>query len=365
MTEAADARLIEILPAVAGAIGAPLTDTPAWTLPSADAYVVALVDGLGDLLLRDHADHAPFLTSLDSRRALSEVPSTTATSLTSLGTALPPAQHGIVGYTCRIPGTDRLINALVWDKDVDADTWQPLPTTFERLARAGVAVSAVGSRDYAGSGLTRVSQRGAVYLPADRFGERLVQAVSASRHKPSLTYVYEGDLDWIGHRYGVDSPQWRAQLRLIDTSLEQLRAALPDSVRLLVTADHGMIDVPHHRKFDVDSVAGLRQGVTLIGGEARFRYLYCEPDLTDNVLRRWRSTISEDDATILSFEEAQAAGWIGAVDDRIRPRFGDVVIASLGDFALMSSVDNAHEFKLVGVHGSITERERRIPLLIA
>ncbi|MGN6722096.1 MAG: alkaline phosphatase family protein, partial [Marmoricola sp.] len=280
------------------------------------------------------------------------------------GTGLSPSSHGVVGYTCRIPGTDRLLNALLWDKDVEPEEWQPLPTAFERLSRKHVAVSVVGPRDYASSGLTAVSQRGAVYLSADRFGERLSHAVSASRHKPSLTYVYDGDLDWIGHRHGVDSPQWRAQLRLIDSSLEQLRAALPASVRLVITADHGMVDIPQGRKFDVDASPGLRQGVTLIGGEARFRYLYCEPDLADNVARRWRSTISEEDAVILTFTEAQDKGWIGPVDARIRPRYGDVVVASLGDFAIMSSVDNAHEFKLAGVHGSITERETRIPLLV-
>jgi hypothetical protein len=359
------ARISEIIPAVGAALGAPLEDVPAWTLPRADAYVVALVDGMGDVLLREHPEEAPFLNSLVGLPATSELPSTTATSLTSLGTGLPPSQHGVVGFTGRIPGTDRLLNALLWDKDIDPQEWQPLPTAFERLARTGVAVSVVGPRDYAKSGLTGVSQRGAVYLGADKFGERVAHAVEASRHRPSLTYVYDGDLDWVGHRHGVDSPQWRAQLRLIDVSLEQLRAALPDNVRLVITADHGMVDIPRSRQFDIDAVAGLRQGITLVGGEARFRYLYCEPDLVDNVVRRWRATIDEDDAIILTFEEAQEHGWIGPVDARIRPRFGDVVVASLNDFAVLSSVDNTHEFKLVGVHGSITERETRIPLLRA
>ncbi|MGN6161154.1 MAG: alkaline phosphatase family protein, partial [Marmoricola sp.] len=328
------------------------------------AYVVVLVDGLGEVLLREHAAYAPFLTSLASVAATSEVPSTTATSLTSLGTALPPSRHGVVGYTSRIPGTDRLLNALMWDKDIVPEEWQSEPTAFERLSAAGVAVSAVGPRDYAASGLTRASQRGAAYLHADRFGERLAQTVGAARRHPSLTYVYEGDLDWIGHRHGVDSPDWRAQLRLIDASLEQLRSALPDSVRMLVTADHGMVDIPGDRKFDVDATPGLRDGITLIGGEARLRYLYCDGD-ADIVQRRWRDAISPDDAAILTFDEAQAEGWFGAVDDRIRPRFGDVVVASLRDFAVLSSTDHPHEFRLVGYHGSITERERRIPLLLS
>ena len=47
------------------------------------------------------------------------VPSTTAASLTSFGTGLTPGAHGLVGFTSRVPGTDKLLNALLWDKDVD------------------------------------------------------------------------------------------------------------------------------------------------------------------------------------------------------------------------------------------------------
>ena len=346
------ATLHHLLPSLAECLGARIGDPGELGLPQADAYVVALIDGMGALQLKENAEYAPFLNSLDHRPAASGIPSTTVTSLTSLGTGLTASLHGVVGYTSRIPGTDRLLNALDWDKDVEPEEWQPLPTAFEKLVNAGIAASVVGPRAYASSGLTRVSQRGATYLAADRFGERLAHTVRAAQQPRSITYYYDGDLDWVGHRHGVDSPEWRAQLRLIDSSLEQLREALPANVTLLITADHGMVDVAKNRQFDVDSAPELRQGVDLIGGEARFRYLYCDPDLAPNVIRRWRSVISEEDATILTFEEGQAAGWFGEVDARVRPRFGDVVVASLRDFAVMSSRDNAREFDLVGLHGS-------------
>ena len=49
----------------------------------------------------------------------------------------------------------------------------------------------------------------------------------------------------------------------------------------------------------------------------------------------------------------------------MRGRIGDVVVASLGDFAVFSSADFAIEMKMHGFHGSVTEAELRIPLLIA
>ena len=72
-------------------------------------------------------------------------------------------------------------------------------------------------------------------------GERVAGAVTAATSTPSLTYLYDGDLDWTGHRYGVASAQWLQQLAFIDAEAEQLRDAMPAHARLVVTADHGMV----------------------------------------------------------------------------------------------------------------------------
>ena len=56
------------------------------------------------------------------------------TSLTSLGTGLPPGQHGMVGYTSRVPSTGEILNALTWESDLVAEAFQPRATLFERAA---------------------------------------------------------------------------------------------------------------------------------------------------------------------------------------------------------------------------------------
>ena len=56
--------------------------------------------------------------------------------MTSLGTGLPPGQHGVVGFTSRIPGTDRLLDALRWDANVDPREWQSHDTAFGAGARS-------------------------------------------------------------------------------------------------------------------------------------------------------------------------------------------------------------------------------------
>lgn len=363
------ATLSDVLPAAGRALGVDAGFTASHlVLPPAPAYVIQLVDGLGRELILDHPDEAPYLHSLltndaDGTIATCGVPSTTATSLTSLGTGLLPGQHGLVGFTSRVPATGKLLNALFWDKNVDPLEWQPHPTAFDRLRAEGIETTVVSKREFADSGLTRCGQRGASYIGADRVGERLAGVVAAAGTTPSLTYVYDGDLDWTGHRYGVDSPQWRAQLGAIDSTLEQLREELPAEARLVVVADHGMIDSPEESRFDIDSVPQLRDGVQLIGGEARFRHLYCAAGGRDDVVATWSEVLGER-GLVMTREDAVLRGWFGEVEPRVAPRLGDVVVAARGDHGLFSSVDFPYETRLVGLHGSLTAREMHIPMIV-
>jgi hypothetical protein len=359
-----DRSLADVLPAVGHALGVDVGPVPtSLELPEARSYVVFLVDGLGHELLRDHPDDAPFLHAHLGTPATVGVPSTTATSLTSLGTGLPPGTHGVVGFTSRIPGTEDLLNALYWSKSVDPRAWQPHETAFGRLAAAGVSTTVVNRRDFAETGLTVAGFRGADFVGADKVGERLAAAQAAAARTPSVTYLYDGDLDWTGHRYGVASPQWEQQLSMIDAAAEHLRESLPAHTRIVVVADHGMVDSPEEDRVDVAQHPELEDGIFLMGGEARFRHLYCRSGADVDVAATWREAL-HGRAEVLLRDEAIAAGWFGEVEPAVRPRLGDVVVASLGTYSVMNSTAFAYEATLVGLHGSLTPVEMLVPVIV-
>jgi hypothetical protein len=355
----------DVVPAIASALGCG-GEPAGLALPGAPAYVVMLIDGLGARLLERYAHAAPFLSSLlaHSEPGTAGVPSTTVTSLTSFGTGMTPGAHGLVGYTSRVPGTDHLLNALQWRKDIDPLEWQPHPTAFQRLAEGGASVTVVNKREFQGTGLTVAAHRGAEFVGADKVGERIAAAVEASRHPCSLTYLYDGDLDWTGHRYGVASAPWLQQLSMIDAEAEQLRDALPHRTRLMVVADHGMIDSAPERRIDVDERLELRDGVALLGGEARFRHLYCARGAVPDVVATWREVLGAR-AQVLTREDAIAEGWFGVVAPGVLPRLGDIVVAARGDHAVVSTADFPYENTLVGLHGSLTADEMLIPILVS
>lgn len=351
------------MPSVASALG--IEEFPdALGLPKASRYVVMVIDGLGLELLQAHAGAAPFLSSLPGiDDVVSGVPSTTATSLTSLGVGVPAGVHGVPGYTCRVPGLGRRMNLLAWDQPVDAEEWQPHRTMLERVTDAGVAASVVNDAKFEESGLTLCSQRGVPFHGIRSTWERLdvvVDAVEADDR--GLVYCYENALDHTGHGHGCTSIEWRTKLTEVDAEVRRLREELPDDAVLLVTADHGMVDLPADHRFDMDLNSALRHGVELVGGEARFRHLYVAPGSAQAVADRWRRVLG-DRAIVALREDAQE--WFGPIDPDVRDRFGDVVVAALGDFAVFSSKEFPQELSLRGFHGSVTESELRIPVLIA
>ena len=209
--------ICELLPSIASHLGADAYEDRlglADLLDGARSVCLLLVDGLGSHLLSRHGAVAPYLSSLDgqSSRSLSAgFPSTTASSLGSLGTGLVPGRHGLLGYRVRVPATAQVLNELKWDADVDPLEWQPSATVFEQAAAEGIAVTRVGPSACADTGFTQAALRGGGYAGADSYNE-LVTACGAGLRAGdrALVYAYTGAVDTAGHAHGSASEQWRS-----------------------------------------------------------------------------------------------------------------------------------------------------------
>ena len=362
------ASLVDLMPSIGAHLGVPGCREDVLGLPAAERFVVVLVDGLGWNLLRRNARNVPYLASLlgEGREITVGVPSTTATSVASLGTGLVPGQHGMVGYTSRVPATGEILNALTWESDLAAHTYQPKQTFFERAAAAGVAMSSVALRRFQHSGLTEAALRGADFVPyAEDTPAELQTALTvaaARRGGRSIVYAYDREPDHQGHLHGCESPPWRAELIRADARCSQLRDTLPSDVRMVITADHGMLDIPADHRIIVEDEQELMAGVTALAGEPRFRHLYVDHDRPGRVADRWRERLGSR-AWVHTRDEAIEEGWFGTVDSELRERYGHVLVAMRDDWAVMTR-DLPRELTLVGMHGSLTPAEMLVPLLV-
>jgi predicted AlkP superfamily pyrophosphatase or phosphodiesterase len=276
-----------------------------------------------------------------------------------------PGQHGVAGYRLRVPGTDHVVNQLRgWDTDGLPISWQREQPLTERFAAEGRPAFVVSKTEYAGTGFTRATMRGAEFVGANDIAERVeIAADLASRHPGAFVYLYTPDLDAMGHRHGWESEEWTAALEQTDAAARALASAAAPGTGVIVTADHGMVDVPRHRHILLSDDSDLLTDVRLIGGEPRMLHLYAESGAGSAVLARWREA-EQSRSWVLSRDEAVAAGLFGEVASEVLLRLGDVLVAARSHIAYYD--DRLHDKgaqRMIGQHGSLTAEERVVPLL--
>ncbi|HZD79735.1 MAG TPA: alkaline phosphatase family protein, partial [Actinomycetota bacterium] len=310
-------------------------------------------------------------------RALScGFPATTATSLASVGTGVPPGEHGVVGYTFAMPDLDRPMNALRWEpygpgKRTDLrstyppELVQPTSTLFERASACGVETVMVGGVEHVASGLTRAVFRGAGRRPGFGMGDVATTGAALLRDRTArFVYAYHADLDTTAHVRGVGSESWAVHLSYVDRLAADLAERLPAGTVLAITGDHGTVDVDPADRIDLGHHPELLEGVAMVGGEARARHVYAAPGAGADVLAAWTETLGPR-AWVRSREEAIQAGWFGpVVGPEARSRIGDVVAAARAAVAVVQRELDGVQASLIGHHGSFDPAEQLVPFLI-
>jgi hypothetical protein len=364
--------ITDILPSAFAVLGLPGPDPLdlAERVGAARRIVLVLVDGLGYHLLPRAAASSAFFADVHAGRIghldrlECTLPSTTPTSLVSLGTGVLPGEHGILGFTLNIPGTDRVLTHIFWRDDPPPQRWQPVPTVFALGAAAGIRSSVVLPAMFAGSGLTRSAYGGAGFIGLGKGDDHVAAVGHALDTGASFVYAYTSAVDTAAHAHGIASRQWADAVAGTGRLLERLIAALPRDTALLITADHGGLDVPAGAaRIDMAADPRLTAGVRVVAGEPRFRYLHTEPGAAEDVRAAWTSVLGPA-ADVLSRDEAVASGLFGSVRAEHLLRVGDVVVISRAETAILASGYEPPEVaKLVGFHGARTPEETAIPLL--
>lgn len=376
------ASLATLLPAVASALGVAETleawgqlpggavrasaAQSAWGIDDSANICVVLVDGLGAHNIREHAKDAPFLDSLLAQggTASSGFPSTTAASMSQLGTGTSPGKTGMIGYSALSPSTGMVGNFVSWRNMDSPESVQRESVLFESIAQAGIRVTSIGMSHFEDSGMTQAALRGANFVAADSLRDTIASARKAFTD-PGLTYTYWGGVDKTGHVYGVGSSQWRRELREFDAGLERLVAAKPEDARIIVTADHGMVNVDFGQRIDIADDYGLSRGVRAVAGEPRCPQIYFNsPKYAQEAHERWVKGL-RGKGIVLTRSEVVESGLYGHVAPHVEPWIGDLVVIMAGNWTLVdSSTASKMALGLKGVHGSLTPAEVIVPRIV-
>lgn len=375
--------------------------------------VMVLVDGLGWQMLRERAGHTPNLRRLlaDSDYLHTCAPSTTAAALTTLATGVYPGAHAMVGYAVRdpllrghlgaghVPGPGDVFDLITFkNSSHDPLTWQSVPTLIERAnANAGcgpqLGAVSIGRSKFAGSGLSLAAWRGFKHIGVDALDQRPYQAYRAIKEGAKLVYLYVGELDHAGHNHGWHSDKWLEALEALDAMVGQLFRRLPTGTRIVLTADHGMVDTDRHHRIDLAKEKELAKDVVAVAGESRFLQLYVPDDvasapaagspglgvagargdggvvensgreeLAQSVAKRWAEFLGDRAIWV----GTDPAPLMGPLSPGARAAVGDVLVALNDNWTVVDSrVQSFHATQLIGVHGSLTSVELEVPLIKA
>ncbi|WP_205323887.1 alkaline phosphatase family protein [Glycomyces sp. YM15] len=362
--------LADVMPTALAALGIP---TRGVNLRSAELdgvrrIAVLLLDGFGFHLLGQAAQASATVGAMHHGELgtltpiTATVPSSTPISLASLACGLPPGEHGIIGFTVRVPDTGDLVTHIRWEGAPDPETWQPEPTCFEQAGAGGVVCTVVSNGTFRDTGLTRAIYRGADWLPAIAPHEVAEGTLAAlARGDRSLVYAYLPDVDTAGHFHGIGSPEWLEAVAEVAEAIDGILTGLPRDAALLVTADHGMVNITD--RLHVDRRPDLTHAVEAVAGDGRMRYLYAAPGAIEDVRQAWTEAVAGR-AEVIGKDEAIDRGWFGPkVTESSRERIGDLVVVCRDTFAIVGvEGEPPHVARLIGHHGGLTAAEMAVPL---
>jgi hypothetical protein len=336
------------------------TGLPSW-FPSpvrfAERAVLLVLDGLGWDQFDAYRHLMPSLATLTGGSIHTVAPTTTATALSSIATGLTPAEHGLIGYRMVLGG--EVINVLRWmvgEQPVrrshpprDVQPYEPF---------LGHAVPVVSPSELQGSGFSEAHLRGSKPTGWRAASSIAVEAAAQLAAGERFVYCYYGGVDKIAHERGF-GPYYEAELRFADHIVKEILAALPPDTALLVTADHGQVDVGENI---VHPSPALLSGVSFQSGEGRFRWLHAAPGAIPSIVEIATEEIGHL-GHVVTKEQMLDEHWFGqSMAPAIRARLGDVALVAHQPISFYDPADSG-PFELVCRHGALTSAEVNVPLL--
>jgi len=324
----------------------------------AEQVVLLVLDGLGWDQLKERSANLSTFSSMEGGPITSIVPSTTAAALTSITTGLPPAAHGVIGYHVYVHGAG-VLNVLGWfTADGDARDSVP-PESFQpEPPFRGRGVPVVTRAEFAGSGFTGAHLRGGATHGWRVPSSIRVEVARLLAEGERFVYAYYDGVDQVAHEFGLGA-HYEAELHAVDRLVGDILADLPGGAALVVTADHGHLQVGQSL-ISIDPE--VMSDVLFLSGEARFRWLHVPPHALDRVVERARAAYDRI-AWVRTREDLLDDGWFGDhPSPAVKERMGDVALIARAAVAFLDPADPI-EARFVSRHGSLTSAEMWVPLL--
>lgn len=363
---------IELAAGGPGAGTAPLAALPVAALAGTRSLVLLIIDGLGSEYLA-HASPAGPLSNNLLGDLQSVCPATTAAAVTTFFTGRSPASHGLLGWFTPFEARDEVVLPLLAQARngrslpaSDLATLYRSPPLAARLARECHVVTA---RRLVGSAYSR-HHAGPAQVHGYRslgglFGQ--LEHLLRADGPPRYVHAYWPQLDKLAHEHGIGHRRTREHLREIEAQLARfLKTIAGTDALLLVTSDHGFVDIAPERRLLLNDHPALVEQLRLpLAGESRLAFVHARPDARDALGVQLAAFLGER-GHVQTGRQFIDAGHFGPGEPHpaLAQRVGDFVIAMADGWSLRDRLPGEQPFSPVGVHGGLSDAERRVPLAV-
>lgn len=335
-------------------------ETVGKSLPLLDQYmdcdykniVVLLLDGMGEKILNRHlAEDGPFRSHVAGIYN-STFLSTTVAATTSVMSGLQPCEHAWLGWECYYPQLDEnvvvFLNRKQCTEDQVADynvawTLTPYESAVNRLNRFGKeAHMLIKFTDPSLDTIEDICDR--------------IQTLCA---EPGQRYIYAywNQPDGILHRNGCGSDEAHEEMLHLEKVVSELAERLTDTL-FVITADHGHRDTDYVLLKDYPQLCEcLKRWPSL---EPRALNFFVKEEKKDFFVQEFNRLFG-DKFLLMPMEEVLEKNLMGT--GKHHPMFRSM----LGDYLAIATDDLTIYYSgecWKSMHGSLTEDEMRIPLII-
>jgi predicted AlkP superfamily pyrophosphatase or phosphodiesterase len=170
-------------------------------------------------------------------------------------------------------------------------------------------------------------------------------------------------VDDAAHEFGIGSDEYVEALGAVERAAVTFLRGLPEDAVLLLTADHGHMNLDREQIIYSNSIPELKRGVRWVGGDLRAAQVYTKATTTEDAFERWQKFFGNT-RWVVRREELIARGWFGSkVTDEVRGRIGNFLVIDR-DRGGVAQVPEKHGKQQVSTHAAWTQDEILIPNVV-
>ena len=339
-----------------------------------DHYLFVIIDGLGSEIAGRCGGE--FLTAHRHQELRPVFPSTTAAAMTTFATATWPAEHGVTSWwiyleehdvsATILPFVERYSGESLLLRGVEPFSAFPTPSLWTRLAHAPTQIIPEEIADSVYSQYMTGGERKLGYASPEEAFDLARQDIAESL-APTLTWLYLPGVDGKAHVHGVESEEVAREVELYETLLEETVVQLDGKARIIVTADHGLADVPDEARHQLTADDPLLDLLKVPPtGEPVVPIFHVKAGRADQFAREFRARFSKHFA-LLTLSEVEELRLLGP--DPLAPvteaRLGDFVGIALHPATLNYQANSGGSSGFRAYHAGLSPREMSVPLLLA